>query len=64
LEKIPYLSSAQAQTLHQAAKQSVASLRGETVEQLVRDLVTQVRHCEKAEQHRVRAQKAVTRQFA
>jgi len=51
LEKIPYLSSAQAQTLHQAAKQSVASLRGETVEQLVRDLVTQVRHCEKAEQH-------------
>ncbi len=51
LEKIPHLSSEQAQALHQAAKQSVASLRGELAEALVRDLVTQVRHCQKAEQH-------------
>ena len=29
LEKIPYLSAEQAQAVHQAAKQSVASLRGE-----------------------------------
>ena len=51
LEKIPYLSGEQAQAVHQAAKQSVASLRGELAEALVRDLVTQVRHCQKAEQH-------------
>ncbi len=50
LQKIPHLSSEQAQALHEAAKQSVASLRGEVAEVLVRDLVAQVQHCQKAEQ--------------
>jgi transposase len=51
LEKIPYLVGEQAQAIHQAAKQSVASLRGEIAEVLIRDLVSQVRRCQKAEQH-------------
>jgi transposase len=50
LEKVPYLAAEQAQEAHQAAKQSVASLRGELAEALVRDLVSQVRHCQQAEQ--------------
>jgi transposase len=49
LEKIPFLSAERAQALHQAAKQSVATLRGTVAEALVRALVTQVRHCQKAE---------------
>ena len=49
LEKIPHLSSEQAQALHQAAGQSVASLRGPVAEALVGDLVTQLRHCQNAE---------------
>jgi len=53
LEKIPYLSSEQAQAVHQAAKQSVASLRGDLAEALVRDLVSQLRQCQKAE-HQLR----------
>jgi transposase len=44
LEQIPYLPKDQAESLHQAAKQSVGSLRGAVVETLVRALVTQVRH--------------------
>ena len=51
LEKIPYLSSEQAQAIHQAAKQSVASLRGDVAEALVHDLVSQLRQCQKAEHH-------------
>jgi transposase len=51
LEKIPYLSAEQAEALHQAAGQSVASLRGTVAEALVRDLVTQVRHSQHAEEH-------------
>ena len=51
LEKIPYLSAEQAEALHQAAGQSVASLRGTVVEALVRDLVTQVRHSQHAEEN-------------
>jgi transposase len=51
LEKIPHLCGEQAHAVHQAAKQSVASLKGELAEALVRDLVTQVQHCQKAEQH-------------
>ena len=39
LEKIPYLSPEQAEALHQAAEQSVASLHGTVAETLVRDLV-------------------------
>ena len=49
LEKIPYLSSEQAQALHQAAGQSVASLRGPVAEALVVDLVTQLRNCQNTE---------------
>jgi transposase len=50
LQKIPYLPADQAQTLRQAAQQSVGSLRGAVAEELVRDLVGQLRHCEQAEQ--------------
>jgi transposase len=50
LERIPYLTSEQAQTLRKAAKQSVASLSGNLVEALVRDLVAQVNHCQRTEQ--------------
>jgi transposase len=49
LEKIPLLSGEQAQALHQAARQSVASLRGAVAEALVGELVAQVRHCQGAE---------------
>jgi transposase len=49
LEKIPHLSSEQAQALHQAAKQSVASLSGDLAEALVRDLVSQLQQCQQAE---------------
>jgi transposase len=49
LEKVPFLSGERAQALHQAAKRSVATLRGPVAEALVRELVTQVRHCQKAE---------------
>ena len=51
LEKIPHLSGEQAQALHQAAKQSVASLRGDLAEALVRDLVSQLQQCQQAERH-------------
>ena len=50
LEKIPYLSPEQAEALHQAAEQSVASLHGTVAETLVRDLVAQVRHSQHAEE--------------
>jgi transposase len=49
IQKIPYLPADKAQPLHQAAQQSVASLRGTIAETLVRDLVAQVRHGEQAE---------------
>jgi transposase len=45
LEQIPYLPKDQAEPLHQAAKQSIGSLRGDVAETLVRELVTQVCHC-------------------
>jgi transposase len=51
LEKIPHLPHDQVPALQQAAQHSVASLRGVVVEMLVRDLVAQVRHCQKAENH-------------
>jgi transposase len=50
LQKIPYLPADKAPTLHQAAKQSVASLRGAVAETLVCDLVGQLRHAAQAEQ--------------
>src|SRR5271157_2271687 len=49
LEKIPYLPAEQAVALHQAAQQSVASLRGDVAEALVRDLVDKLRHSQRAE---------------
>jgi transposase len=49
VERIPYLPKELAQPLHQAAQQSVASLRGQVAETLVADLVSQVRHCQKVE---------------
>jgi transposase len=45
LAQIPYLPKALAQPLHQAAKDSVASLSGPVAETLVRALVSQVQHC-------------------
>ncbi len=50
LQNIPYLPADKAEPLHQAAQQSVGSLSGPVAETLVRDLVTQVRHCQQAEQ--------------
>jgi transposase len=50
LEKIPHLPQDKAEPLHLAAQQSVGSLSGAVAETLVRDLVTQVRHCQHAEQ--------------
>jgi transposase len=51
LEKIPYLPSDKAPLIHEAARQSVGSLRGELTEALVRDLVAQVRQCQGTEQN-------------
>jgi transposase len=49
LEKITYLPADKAQALHQAAQQSIASLRGPVAEALVCELVGQVRLCQHAE---------------
>jgi transposase len=49
IENMPYLPKELAQPLHQAAQQSVASLRGKVAETLVGDLVNQVRLCQRAE---------------
>jgi transposase len=49
LEKIPYLPGERALAVHQAAGQSVASLRGTVAEALVGELVAQVRQGQKAE---------------
>jgi transposase len=49
LNKIPYLPADKAHALHEAATQSVATLRGPVVEALVRDLVSQVRQCRATE---------------
>src|SRR5262249_49499427 len=50
LEKIPFLPTAKVEALHQTAGQSVATLRGQVAETLVRNLVAQVRHCQRAEE--------------
>jgi len=44
IEQVAYLPGEKAEPLHQAAKASVASLRGDVAEALVREAVTQVRH--------------------
>jgi transposase len=46
LEQIPHLSPEQAQALHQAAFQSVATLSGSVAEALIRNLVAEVRHAQ------------------
>jgi transposase len=50
LQKIPYLAPELAEQLHLVAQQSVACLDGEVAETLVRDLVSQVRHTQRAEE--------------
>jgi transposase len=50
LEKIPFLPQEKVEALHQAASQSVATLRGQVAETLVRNLVAQVRHCQRVEE--------------
>ena len=49
IARIPHLSTEHAQALHQAAGQSVATLKGPVTEALVRTLVTQVRQCQQVE---------------
>jgi transposase len=49
LQKIPYLAPELAEQVQLAARQSVASLHGEVAEALIRDLVAQVRHAQRAE---------------
>ena len=51
LQKTPYLAPELAQQVQLAAQQSVACLRGDLTEALIRDLVAQVRHCQQAEQN-------------
>ena len=50
LQKIPYLSQELAEQVQLAAQQSIASLRGHVAEELIRDLVAQVRQSQQAEQ--------------
>ena len=47
--RFPISPASKAEAMHQAAGQSVATLRGDVAEALVRSLVTQVRHSQKAE---------------
>jgi hypothetical protein len=61
LKKIPYLSAEVAEQAHLAARQSVASVRGDIAEALVRDLVAQVRHTQQTEQ---RLRQLLTEAFA
>ncbi len=50
VQKIPYLAPEVAEQLHLIAQQSVACMSGDVAEALVRDLVAQVRHTQKAEE--------------
>jgi transposase len=49
LERIPYLNSGVAKRIHEAATQTVGSLRGDFAETLVKELVQQVRDSQNAE---------------
>lgn len=49
LQQIPYLAPELAEQLHLVARQSVACLSGDVAEALMRDLVAQVRHTQRAE---------------
>lgn len=48
LEKLPYVTAARARRVQQAARMSVASLKGEIAAALVEELVTQIRQHQKA----------------
>ena len=48
LEEVPHLAGDKARAVHEAARQSVASLRGPVAEALVRNLVDQVIRCHEA----------------
>jgi transposase len=61
LEAIPYLSITQAKAIQEAAEQSVATLRGSVAKALVRELVADVRHCQRAEK---RLRKLLASNFA
>ena len=61
LQKIPYLKSELAERIHAAAPQSVASLRGELAEVLVRESVQQIRQFHAA---RTRLEKLLLKAFA
>jgi transposase len=50
LQKIPYLAPELAEQLHLVAQQSVASLHGDVAEELMRDLVAQVRQTQQSEE--------------
>ena len=58
LEKIPFLKAEKAKQLHEAAKQSVGTFRGEIAEELIRALVDELRHslAEEARWRRLLAQ--------
>ena len=49
VQNVPYLAPELAQQLHLLAQRSVACLSGDVAEALVRDLVAQVRHTQRAE---------------
>ncbi len=49
IAKIPRLSAEKASKVHAAAKRSIGTLRGELVEELVRQEVLQVRQCQEAQ---------------
>lgn len=61
LEAIPYLSTTQAKVIQEAAERSVATLRGSVAKALVRELVADVRHCQRAEK---RLRKLLASNFA
>ena len=44
LEKIPFLKAEKAKQLHEAAKQSIGTFRGEIAEELIHELVGELRH--------------------
>jgi transposase len=51
LAKLPYISHDVAKAVHQAARESVATLRGAVAEALIRVQVAQLRSSQKAEKH-------------
>jgi transposase len=53
LDKIAYLTQDKARAIHEAAQQSVGSLQGKLAEELIRELVAQLRQSQVAE-HRLR----------